>query len=295
MNWGGRRRDHGSRSGPRHHVRAHRRLERAEDGDGRRPATCRATDDRDEPCDNAGRSDLSGRRWTAAASPACGSAWTASASRARLLAADKGAARWMLRLPGRGADFVSKTVEIYAADRVGNRAQAVQMTVTLDDVAPELTAAGCWSRRRWANDRWCCRGACTTAARPHGYSSWCRRPTARGRGRTRRAMAASGGTNCRARCRDATLLWVQAADQAGNTRTIGPYAVDVTCTDAALVTALTAGAERGRRRIHRDGGDHEHRPGALARRRAGDAVCGRTQPWVRPPRCRALRRGRRAQ
>jgi len=36
------------------------------------------------------------------------------------------------------------------------------------------------------------------------------------------------------------LLWLRAADQAGNELVMGPYAVDVTCTDAALVTVLHA-------------------------------------------------------
>jgi uncharacterized repeat protein (TIGR01451 family) len=35
------------------------------------------------------------------------------------------------------------------------------------------------------------------------------------------------------------LLWLHASDQAGNERTMGPYAVDVTCTDATLQTTLT--------------------------------------------------------
>jgi uncharacterized repeat protein (TIGR01451 family) len=34
-------------------------------------------------------------------------------------------------------------------------------------------------------------------------------------------------------------LWLRAVDQAGNERTMGPYAVDVTCTDARLATTLT--------------------------------------------------------
>jgi uncharacterized repeat protein (TIGR01451 family) len=36
------------------------------------------------------------------------------------------------------------------------------------------------------------------------------------------------------------LLWLRAVDQAGNERTLGPYAVDVTCTDATLTTVLQA-------------------------------------------------------
>jgi uncharacterized repeat protein (TIGR01451 family) len=35
-------------------------------------------------------------------------------------------------------------------------------------------------------------------------------------------------------------LWLQAIDQTGNTRSMGPYAVNVTCTDATLATTLTA-------------------------------------------------------
>jgi len=160
--------------------------------------------------------------------------------RASLLAVGGDSARWKYSLPGGPSDHVSKTIAIYGTDRVGNRTQALQATVTLDNVAPQLTATQMRQQEALGERQVVLQGAVLDGGpgprvfvrvqAPDGAQTW-QNPARDGDRWTYELAGEMPGRY---------TLWLRAVDRAGNERTTGPYAVDVTCTDATLATTLQA-------------------------------------------------------
>jgi uncharacterized repeat protein (TIGR01451 family) len=160
--------------------------------------------------------------------------------RASLLGAEGSATRWAYPLPGAPADYVPRTLAVEAMDRVGNWTQTLKVDFTQDNVAPALTASQDDVQVPRGQKQTVLRGdvqdggpdprVFVLVRRPDGSRSW--KNTARGGDQWWYEL--SGDMPGR------YTLWLHAIDRTGNTRTMGPYAVDVTCTDAALEAALTA-------------------------------------------------------
>ena len=160
--------------------------------------------------------------------------------RVRLLAADGSSAGWSYRLPSGPADYVTKTIAIHATDRVGNRGEAFQAVITVDNVPPELTAAQEREQLALGDKALVLRGTVTDGGpgprvfvrvqAPDGTQT--RQNTIRDGGEWRVELAGEMPGRY--------TLWLEAVDGAGNTATSGPYTVDVTCIDARLETSLAA-------------------------------------------------------
>jgi len=158
----------------------------------------------------------------------------------RLLAADAGSARWQYRLPAGSFDYESKTLTLYSTDRVGNRTGALQTSLTLDNVPPQLEATQVLLQETLGDRQVVLEGTVLDGGpvprvfvrvqAPEGQQSW--QTTARDGDRWTYELAGEMPGRY--------LLWLRAVDQAGNEVAMGPYAVDVTCTDATLVTVLQA-------------------------------------------------------
>jgi len=158
----------------------------------------------------------------------------------RLLAADAGSARWQYRLPSGSFDYESKTLTLYSTDKVGNRTEALQTSLTLDNVPPQLGVTQVLEQEALGETQVVLEGTVLDGGpaprvfvrvqAPNGAQSW--HNTARDGDRWTYELAGEMPGRY--------LLWLRAADQAGNELVMGPYAVDVTCTDAALVTVLHA-------------------------------------------------------
>jgi uncharacterized repeat protein (TIGR01451 family) len=163
--------------------------------------------------------------------------------RASLLATDENSARWKYRLPGDPSDYVTKTISIYGTDRLGNRTQELQATVILDNVPPELNVTQVRDQEMLGDRQVVLQGmmqdggpdprAFVRVQAPNGIQSM--QNTARNEDQWWYELPGDMPGRY--------TLWLYAADTAGNSRTMGPYTVDVTCTDATLVTTLTTERE----------------------------------------------------
>jgi subtilisin-like proprotein convertase family protein len=148
--------------------------------------------------------------------------------------------RWSFQNPaGGGLDYVERRLTVYAEDVVGNRTtEPLRLNVWVDNVAPVIT------------------GVQTVASAVQGRLTTVLTGTVSDGGPATdvalQIMAPDGSASMRAAARDGSgwwydlqgetagryTLWAVATDQAGNSTTVGPYAVDVTCTDAGLTAAL---------------------------------------------------------
>jgi Concanavalin A-like lectin/glucanases superfamily/Bacterial TSP3 repeat len=147
---------------------------------------------------------------------------------------------WLLA--GGALDYVTKTVTIRATDRLGNAMeQALEVPVVFDNVAPALLANQILTQVPMSSTETVLSGTVgdsgpkvTVSVRmqpPHGDM-------------TRIAAGRDGESwwfDLPADVPGQYTLWADAEDLAGNVTTVGPYTVDVTCTDATLIaTRLTA-------------------------------------------------------
>jgi len=158
----------------------------------------------------------------------------------KVLAADAGSARWQYRLPAGSFDYESKTLTLYSTDKVGNRTEALQTSLTLDNVPPQLEVTQVLQQEALGERQVVLEGTVLDGGpaprvfvrvqAPDGAQSW--HNTARDGDLWTFDLAGEMPGRY--------LLWLRAADQAGNELAMGPYAVDVTCTDAALLTVLRA-------------------------------------------------------
>ena len=137
---------------------------------------------------------------------------------------------------------MTKTLTIRATDRLGNRmAQALELPVVFDNVAPVLTANQILTQTPLGSTETVLNGTVADGGPDVAVSVRVQPPNA---DITRMAAARDGETwwfDLPADVPGQYTLWVDAEDLAGNVSTAGPFTVDVICTDAALVaTSLTA-------------------------------------------------------
>jgi hypothetical protein len=151
--------------------------------------------------------------------------------------------RWFHRTPALGSlDYVTRTFTIGATDRHGNRtAEPLALPVTFDNVAPVITAVQIATQAVLGSKLPVLNGTVSDGGPSASVSAHVQPPV----GDVARMVAARDGETWRfelpADVPGRYTLWVDAEDLAGNTTTMGPFTVDVTCTDAApLVTGLTA-------------------------------------------------------
>ncbi len=142
-------------------------------------------------------------------------------------------------MPGGPVDYVNKTITVDAMDRAGNRAPAVEMTYTQDNVPPALTVEQAAGGLLLGERQTVFQGTVHDAGPGPRVSL--------------RVRAPDGKVSWKNVARDGERWWyemsgdqagrytftVQAIDLLGNYRAMGSYTVDVTCTDARLETALT--------------------------------------------------------
>ena len=154
-----------------------------------------------------------------------------------------GSSSWSRWVTAEGMlDYVTKTVTIRAADRLGNRtAQALQLPVVFDNVAPVLTANQILTQAPLSSTQTVLNGTVSDGGPDVAVSVRVQPPNA---DVARMAAARDGDAwsfDLPADIPGRYILWVDAEDGAGNVTTAGPFTVDVICTDATLIaTNLTA-------------------------------------------------------
>jgi hypothetical protein len=151
--------------------------------------------------------------------------------------------RWSHRTPELGMlDHVTRTFTVWATDRHGNRtAEPLALPVTFDNVAPVITAVQMATQAFLGSKLPVLNGTVTDGGPSASVSVRVQPPS----GDMARMAAARDGEAWQfelpADLPGRYTLWVDAEDPAGNVATVGPYTVDVTCTDAALlISSLTA-------------------------------------------------------
>ncbi len=153
------------------------------------------------------------------------------------------ASRWSQWMVASGTlDYVTKTLTIRAADRLGNRmAQAMEMPVVFDNVAPALVANQALPQVLLGSAETVLQGTVADGGPDVAVSVRMQPPNA---DITRIAAARDGKKwwfDLPADVAGQYALWVDAEDLAGNISTAGPFTVSVICTNAAPVaTSLTA-------------------------------------------------------
>jgi Concanavalin A-like lectin/glucanases superfamily/Bacterial TSP3 repeat/Bacterial Ig-like domain len=163
--------------------------------------------------------------------------------RADLSTPGAGSSGWSRWLTAEEAlDYVTKTVTIRAADRLGNTtAQALELAVVFDNVAPVLTADPIRTQAPLSSTETVLSGAVGDGGPDVTVSVRMQAPNA---DVTRMAAARDGETwwfDLPADAPGQYTLWADAEDRAGNVTTAGPFTVTVTCTDAGpVVTSLAA-------------------------------------------------------
>ena len=150
---------------------------------------------------------------------------------------------WSYRAPALGAlDSVSRTVTIWATDDLGNRTGTpLSQELRIDNVAPVLAANQLLTTLVLSRTATVLGGAATDGGPTVDVSVRVQPPE----GDEFRADTLQTGNDwsfdLTAREPGRYQFWVDADDQAGNRTSAGPFAVDVTCTDAIpVVAALTA-------------------------------------------------------
>jgi uncharacterized repeat protein (TIGR01451 family) len=143
---------------------------------------------------------------------------------------------------GGAMDYVTKTLAIGATDRLGNAAtQALTIPVVFDNVPPVLVADQFLAQVPLSSTLTVLSGEVQDGGPSVEVSV--RLQPARG-DLTRLAAARDGSAwwfDLPALVPGRYSLWVDAEDLAGNTTSVGPFTVEVTCTDATpVITSLTA-------------------------------------------------------
>jgi hypothetical protein len=145
------------------------------------------------------------------------------------------------------SDFVTHTVTVEATDTVGNSIREPEsFEVTVDNVAPGLTATQLTGEMVLGTTATVLQGT-TTDGGPSVHTSV--RVTTPGGDvvvQDVREEGAGWTFDLAGEAPGRYLLIVEAQDLAGNTSRVGPFAVDVTCTDAAFsLASLTAEPAEG--------------------------------------------------
>ena len=152
------------------------------------------------------------------------------------------AGRWSFQAPAAGQlDYVQRSLAVYAEDTVGNRtSDPLRLNVWVDNVSPAITVTTATAIVLQGRLTTVLTGTVTDGS-----------PTA---DVALQILGPDGSTSIKAASRAGDrwwydlqgetagryTLWAVATDQKGNTTTIGPYAVDVTCTDAGLSAAFVS-------------------------------------------------------
>ncbi len=158
---------------------------------------------------------------------------------ADLLNAGASASGWSRWLTAPGAmDYVTKTLTVQAADRLGNvMTQTLSLPVTFDNVPPVLNANQVATQVPLGSAQTVLSGDVSDGGPELKVSVRVQPP----QGDVVRLSTARDGTawwfDLPATMVGQYTLWVDAEDLAGNVTTAGPYTVTVTCTDAAPLVA----------------------------------------------------------
>jgi uncharacterized repeat protein (TIGR01451 family) len=150
-----------------------------------------------------------------------------------------GSSGWSRWVTAEGAhDYVTETVTIRAADRLGNlMAQALELAVVFDNVAPVLAANQVLAQAPLSSAETVLSGTVSDGGPNAVVTVRVQAPNAEV---TRMAAARNGDAwsfDLPADVPGRYTLWVDAGDRAGNVTTAGPFTVDVTCTNAAPIVA----------------------------------------------------------
>ena len=153
------------------------------------------------------------------------------------------AGRWLYKIPSVGAaDYVSQTVTVYAQDVVGNRTtDPLRLSFWADNVPPVITVTASIPEVSLGNSTTVLSGTVTDGGPAIHVSVEVHGPD----GSASFSGAARDGDRwwyeLPADVVGRHTLWVVAEDQAGNSSSAGPFAVDVGCTAADLVvTSVSA-------------------------------------------------------
>jgi subtilisin-like proprotein convertase family protein len=150
--------------------------------------------------------------------------------------------RWSFQSPATGQlDYVQRSLAVYAEDVVGNRtSDPLRLNVWVDNVSPAITVTAAIATVVQGRLTTVLTGTVTDGSPLTDVSL--------------QIQAPDGGTSVRAAARNGEnwwydlqpetagryTLWAVATDQAGNSTTVGPFAVDAICTDAGLTVTFVS-------------------------------------------------------
>ncbi len=155
-----------------------------------------------------------------------------------------GLGRWSYQSPDAGQlDYVARSLAVYAEDVVGNRtADPLRLNVWVDNVSPAITVTAALATAVQGRLTTSLTGTVSDGSPATDVSLRIQAPD--GSAMIRAAAREDGRWwyDLQGETAGRYTLWAVATDQAGNSTTVGPFAVDVTCTDAGL-TAMFVSAE----------------------------------------------------
>ena len=160
---------------------------------------------------------------------------------AQLSSPGASASRWSTSMTAPGAlDFVTRTLTIRATDRLGNSSEELlALAVVFDNVAPSLFANQVLVQVPLASTETVLEGEVSDGGPDVNVSVRVEPPQGDVTGLPAARDGSAWWFDLPADTPGRYTVWVEAEDLAGNVTTAGPFAVDVTCTDAApVVTSL---------------------------------------------------------
>ncbi|MCX6033133.1 MAG: proprotein convertase P-domain-containing protein, partial [Chloroflexi bacterium] len=138
-------------------------------------------------------------------------------------------------------DYVARSLTVYAEDIVGNRtADPLRLNVWVDNVSPAITVTAALATAVQGRLTTVLTGTVSDGSPATDVSLHIQTPD--GSAMVRAAAREDGRWwyDLQGETAGRYTLWAVATDQAGNSTTVGPFAVDVTCTDAGLAAMFVS-------------------------------------------------------